>query len=116
MELLRKTKVKKELRKAKRREVLNIQSLAIRLLSHSSSSLECVKEKAYNAKIQFAQTIIQDIDLARKSTIEFLRKSKRCGHAREQIRLGATSIDLMYIEESEEDEVAEHHFLKSQIM
>ncbi len=53
MELLKRTKLEKELRKAERR-MLNIQPLAIRLLLHSSSSLECAERKAYNEKIQFA--------------------------------------------------------------
>jgi len=49
VELLRKTEVKEELRR-KERGVLNIQLLAIRSLSHSSSS-KCAKRKAYNEKI-----------------------------------------------------------------
>jgi hypothetical protein len=52
--------------------VLNIQLLAIRLPPHSSSSLECVEGKVYNEKIQFAHTIIQDIDITRIFVVEFL--------------------------------------------
>jgi hypothetical protein len=77
MELLRKTKVKKELRIAKKKGLLNIQLLVIRLPPHSSSMLECVKGKAYIKKIQFAQMINQDINTSKISIIEFLCKSKR---------------------------------------
>jgi hypothetical protein len=42
VELLRKTKVEEELKRAER-GMLNIQSLAVRSSSHSSSSLECVE-------------------------------------------------------------------------
>jgi hypothetical protein len=38
--------------------MLNIQPLAIRLLPHSSSFLECAEGKVYNEKIQFAQMVI----------------------------------------------------------
>jgi len=77
VKLLRRTKVEKELRIAKREGVLNIQPLALRLPLHSSSSLECVKGKAYNEKIHFAQTIIQDINTTRTSVVEFLHRSER---------------------------------------
>ncbi len=80
--------------------MLNIQLLAIRSPSHSSSSLECVEGKTYNEKIQFAQTIIHDINQTRTFAIEFLHRSKRRWHASAQTRLGATSTDLMFIEES----------------
>jgi len=56
--LLRRTKVEKELRIAKRKGMLNIQPLALRLPPHSSSSSECVKGKVDNEKIQLVQTII----------------------------------------------------------
>ncbi len=85
MELLIRTKVKEELRrieeelrKAKREGMLNIQSLAIRSLSHSSSSSECAERKSYNEKIQFAEMTIQDINITRTSIVEFLCRSKRC--------------------------------------
>jgi hypothetical protein len=51
VELLRRTKVEEELRKAERKGVLNIQPLVVRLPSHSSSSSECAKGKVYNEKI-----------------------------------------------------------------
>jgi hypothetical protein len=51
-ELLRKTELKKELRRTEKEGTLNIQPLAIRLPSHSSSS-KCVEGKAYNVNIQF---------------------------------------------------------------
>ncbi len=75
MELLRRTEVKEELKRAKR-GVLNIQSLAIRSSSHSSSSSECAEGKVYNEKIHFTQTIIQDIDTIGTFAIELLRRSK----------------------------------------
>jgi hypothetical protein len=90
--------------------------LAIRSLLHSSSSSKCVKGKAYNEKIQFAQTIIQDINTIITSTFEFLPRSRQRWCAREQIKLEATSADLMCIEESEEDEVEEQHFVEAQIV
>jgi len=51
---LRRIEVKEELTRTKCEGVLNIQPLAVRSPSHSSSSSECVEEKAYNEKIQFA--------------------------------------------------------------
>jgi hypothetical protein len=69
---LRITKVEKELKRAQREGMLNIQPLAIRLPPHSSSSLECVEGKVYNEKIQFAHKIIQDIDITRTFVVEFL--------------------------------------------
>jgi hypothetical protein len=51
VELLRRTKIEEELRRAKCEGKLNIQPLAIKLLLHSSSSLECAKIKAYNEKM-----------------------------------------------------------------
>ncbi len=63
MELLRTTEVKEELRKVEREGMLNIQPLVVRSPPHSSSFSECVERKAYNEKLQFAQTIIQDIDI-----------------------------------------------------
>jgi len=74
---LKRTKVEKELRIEKRKGVLNIPPLALRLPPHSSSSSECVKGKAYNEKIQFAQMIIQDINTIRTSIVEVLHRSKR---------------------------------------
>jgi hypothetical protein len=47
---LRKIEVEEELKRTKR-ELLNIQLLAIRSLSHSSSCSKCVEGKAYNEKI-----------------------------------------------------------------
>ncbi len=93
MELLKRTKVEKELKIAKREGLLNIQSLTLRLSLHSSSTSKCVKGKAYNKKIQFAQMIIRDINTTRTYVIEFLRKSKRYWCPKEQTRPRATSID-----------------------
>ncbi len=73
---MKKTKVEKELRRAKRKGMLNIQPLDVRSSQHSSSSSKCAKGKAYNEKIQFAQTIIQNINTIGTSAIEFLRKSR----------------------------------------
>jgi len=49
---LTRTKVEKELKKEER-GLLNIELLAIRSSSHSSSSSKCAKGKVYNEKIQF---------------------------------------------------------------
>jgi hypothetical protein len=70
------TKVEEELKRVKNESMLNIQSLAISLLFHSSSSLECVEGKVSNEKIQFAQTIIHNINMIESSIVEFMRKSK----------------------------------------
>jgi hypothetical protein len=61
--------------------VLNIQPLAVRLSSHSSSFLECAEWKAYNVKIQFAHIKIQDINITRTFVVEFLHRSKQRWHA-----------------------------------
>jgi hypothetical protein len=53
VELLKRTKVKKELRRAKKEGMLNIQPLVIRSSPHSSSSLECVEGNMYNEKLHF---------------------------------------------------------------
>jgi hypothetical protein len=52
VELLKRTKVKKEL-KIVERGMLNIELLVVRSSSHSLSSSKCVKGKTYNEKIQF---------------------------------------------------------------
>jgi hypothetical protein len=113
MKLWRRIKVKKELRRTKREKMLNILPLVVRSPSHSSSSLECAKGKAYNEKIQFVQTIIQDIDTIGTFVVEFLCKSKPRWRAKEQIGLGPTLINLVCIEELKEDEVEEHHFVEA---
>ncbi len=75
--MLRITKIE-ELRIAKQEGMLNIQPLALKLPPHSSSSSsECVKGKAYDEKIHFVQTIIQDINTTRTYVVEFLDISKR---------------------------------------
>jgi hypothetical protein len=51
VELLTKIDLEEELRRVKRKGVLNIQLLVIRSPSHSSSSSECVEGKAYKEKI-----------------------------------------------------------------
>jgi hypothetical protein len=93
--------------------MLNIQLLVIRSPLHSSSSSECAKGKTYNVKIYFAQTIIQDIHTIGTFVVDFLHRSRQCWRAREQTRLGATSIDLVCIEESKEDEADKHHFVEA---
>jgi hypothetical protein len=50
---LKKEEVKKELQKAERDGVLNIQMLVVRSSPHSSSSLECEGGKTYNENVQF---------------------------------------------------------------
>jgi hypothetical protein len=70
------------LRRAMKEGMLNIQSLAVRSLLYSSSSLECAEGKVYNVKIHIVQTIIQDIDITRTYAIEFLFMSTQHWHAR----------------------------------
>ncbi len=96
--------------------MLNIPLLAIRLPPHSSSSSECAKRKAYNEMIQFAQTIIQVINITKTSIVEFLCKSKQCWRARKQTKPSVKSIDSMCIEKSEENEAKEQHFVEAQTM
>jgi hypothetical protein len=67
----------------------------------------------YNVKIQFVQMTIQDIDTTKTFIVEFLHKSKQRWCARKETRPKATSIDLMCIEESEEDEAKEHYFMEA---
>ncbi len=81
--MLRRTKVEEELKRAVRR-VLNIQSLVVRLLSHSSS-LECVERKAYNEENIVCTNNNSRHDIIRKFAIEFLCKSKQCWCVREQM-------------------------------
>jgi hypothetical protein len=57
--------------------------------------------------------IIQNIDTTGTSTMEFLCRSRQRWRARKHTGLGATSIDLVCIEELEEDEVKEQHFVKA---
>ncbi len=42
--------------------------------------------------------------------------NKRCWCTREQIKPGATSTDLMCIEESEENEAEDQHFVEAHIV
>jgi hypothetical protein len=51
--------------------------------------------------------IIQNIDITGTTIIEFLRRSRRHWHVNEHRGPRATSIDLMFIEKLEEDEVVE---------
>ncbi len=74
---------------------------------HSSSSSKCVERKPYNEKLQFAHTIIQDIDITTTSIVKFLRRSRKHWHVKEQTKPGATFIDSVFIEKLEEDKVVE---------
>jgi hypothetical protein len=76
VELLRKIEVNEELRRVEKEGMLNIQPLVVRLPLHSSSSSKCVEGKVYKEKIQFVQTIIQDIYITRTYVVEFLCKSR----------------------------------------
>jgi len=67
----------------------------------------------YNVKIQFVQMIIQDIDTTKTFIVEFLHKSKQHWCARKETGPKATSIDLVCIKESEEDEAEEHYFMEA---
>ncbi len=116
MESLRRKKVEEELKIVEREGLLNIQPLAVRSLSYSSSTSKCVKGKAYNKKIQFAQMIIQDTNTTKTFVIEFLCKSKRCWHPNEQTRPRATSIDPVFIKELKDDKSMEQHFVDGQTM
>jgi hypothetical protein len=44
---------------------------------------KCAERKASNVKIQFVQTIIQNIDTTRASIVKFLHRSKQCWCVRE---------------------------------
>jgi len=57
--------------------------------------------------------IIHDINMTRKTVIEFLRISKRRWCVRKQIRLGTTLVDLIFIEELKENKVVEQHFVEA---
>jgi hypothetical protein len=96
--------------------VLNIQTLVVRSLPHSSSSLERVERNAYNEKIQFEQMIIQDINTTKTFVVEFLCRSRQHRRVREKIGPRATLINLVCIQELEEYEVEEHHFVEGQTM
>ncbi len=96
--------------------MLNIQLLDVRSSSHSSSSLECAKGKAYNVKIQFVETIIQDIDIIETFKVEFLHRSRQHQCGRKQTGPRVTSIDLVCLKELEENEVEKHHFVEAQMM
>jgi len=58
--------------------------------------------------------IIQDIDLTKTFVVEFLCKSRQCWRARKQTGRGATSSNLVFIEESKEYEIEEQHFVEAQ--
>jgi hypothetical protein len=58
--------------------------------------------------------IIHDINMTRTFAVQFLCKSRRRWCTREQTRLGGTSIDLVFIKKSKEDEVVEQHFVEAQ--
>jgi hypothetical protein len=79
---LKRIEVEKELKIIEREGVLNVQPLAIRLPTHSSSSSKCVEGKVYNEEIKFAQMIIQNIDITKTFAVEFLRISKQYERAR----------------------------------
>lgn len=85
--------------------MLNIQSLVVRLLPHSSSSWKCEEGKVYNDKMQFANTIIQNMYKFKTSTIEFLHKCIRSCSLNEQAESIATLVDPMNIEELDENKV-----------
>jgi hypothetical protein len=60
--------------------------------------------------------IIQNMDITGTFVVEFLRRSRQCWCARKQTRLGVTSIDPVYIEESKEEGTIKHHFVEAQTM
>ncbi len=85
-------------------------------MSHSPSSLKCEKGKAYNEKMQFVHTIIQDLCRTKTSTIEFLYIRKRGWSSNVQAGPRATSMDLVKIEETEEDKGVEQRSVDTQAM
>ncbi len=48
--------------------------------------------------------------------VEFLHRSKGHWHPKEETRLGATLVDLVFIEKSEDDKVVEQHFVETHTM
>jgi hypothetical protein len=58
--------------------------------------------------------IIHDIYRSRTSKIEFLYKHIRGWNSSEQAGPGATSVDLVNIEELEEDEAMEQQYVEAQ--
>ncbi len=111
--LQRRIEIEKQLRRAKREGMLNIQSLVMKL-SLIHHHLWNVQEgrHIYNEKLQFAQTIIQNIYITGTFIVEFLCKGKRHWRARKQTGPRATSVDIVFTEELEEDEVVEQHFVE----
>jgi hypothetical protein len=95
------------LKRVERVGVLNIQPLAVSSSLHLPSSSQCEEGKANNEKMQFADTIIQDIYKIETSIIEFLCRHRRGWSSSEQAGPRATLADLVHIEESEEDEGVE---------
>ncbi len=71
---------------------------------HSPSFFKCEEGKPYNEKMQFAHTIIQDIYKIGTYAFEFLCRCRRGWSSNVQARPGATLVDSVNIEESEEDE------------
>jgi hypothetical protein len=63
--------------------------------------------------MQFVQTTIQNIYKIETSIVEFLHRCKRGWSSSEQARPWATSMDLVYIEELEEDEGVEQQFVEA---
>ncbi len=62
--------------------------------------------------MQFVQMIIHEIYRTRTFVVEFLHKSKS-QHVRKQTRPGATLINPMFIEELDENEAMEQHFVEA---
>jgi hypothetical protein len=85
----------------------------VRLPLHSPLSSKCEKGKAYNEKMQFVHTIIQNIYKTETLIVEFLRRRIRGWSSNEQTRPPTTSTNLMYIEKLEKDEGVEQRFVKA---
>ncbi len=93
--------------------MLNIQSLAVKLPPCSPSSLKCKEGKTYNEKMQFAQVIIHDIYKIELFVVKFLCRHRKSWSGTNQVGLGATLVDSVYIKKLKEDEVVEQQSIRS---
>jgi hypothetical protein len=82
--------------------------IAVGSSPHSPSFSECEEGKAYNEKMQFAHTIIEDIYKFETYAVEFLCICRKgCWNSSEQAKPRATLVDLMNIEKSKENKGVE---------
>jgi hypothetical protein len=95
--------------KQKSKEYWNVEHLVVgsKVAIAYTIISECEEGKTYNENMQFAHTIIQDIYRTGTSTIEFLHWRRRSWSLSVQVGPKATSVHLVNIEESKEDEGVE---------